>query len=79
MNEYVLVGYFRFIISDKSGVVGEVVSKNSPGWAEDSSVPVYRKLGETKATLQIEGCHPEESNPSQCPALNYGTGAEGGE
>lgn len=53
-KEYVLVGFFRFIPDCEKGVVGEVVSKYTPGWAEDSSVPVYRKLGETKATLIIE-------------------------
>lgn len=50
-DKYVLVGYFRFIESDKNGVTGEVVSKYTPHWADDSDVPVYRKLGETKATL----------------------------
>lgn len=53
-NDYVLVGYFRFIISDKNGVVGEVISKYSSHWASASDVPVYRKLGETKATLDLE-------------------------
>ena len=52
--EYVLVGYFRFVIDGASGVIGEVVSQYTPGWAEDSTVPVYRKLGETKASLDKE-------------------------
>jgi hypothetical protein len=53
--EYVLVGYFRFIESDKPGVVGEVISTFKEGWAADSDVPVYRILGETKATRLIDG------------------------
>lgn len=53
-EDYVLVGYFRFIISDKNGVTGEVISKYSSHWAKDSDVPVYRKLGETKATLDLK-------------------------
>lgn len=53
-SEYVLVGYFRFTISDKNGVVGEVVSQYTPHLAEDSCVPVYRKLRETKGTLDRE-------------------------
>lgn len=54
-SDYVLVGYFRFVPDGERGVTGEVVSKYAPGWAEDSTVPVYRKLGETKATLQVDG------------------------
>lgn len=46
--EYVLVGYLRFVESDKPGVVAEVISTYAEGWAHDSDVPVYRIRGETK-------------------------------
>jgi hypothetical protein len=52
MEEYVLVGYFRFVISDKPGVVGEVISTYNEQWAHDSDVPVYRRMNETKGTME---------------------------
>lgn len=45
---YILVGYFRFVISDEPGVVGQVISQSTPGYAHPSDVPVYRRGNETK-------------------------------
>lgn len=54
-EEYTLAGYFRFVESDKPGVVGEVISTYQEGWAHDSDVPIYRKRGETKRSRDADG------------------------
>lgn len=52
-DEYVLTGYFRFIQSETPGVIGKVVSIYKSGFAENSCVPIYRKIGETKKDLDV--------------------------
>lgn len=52
-EHYVLAGYFRFVEDMGEGQVGVVVSKYADGFAEDSTVPLYRKhVPETKATMR---------------------------
>lgn len=48
---YILAGYLRFIVSDKPGVVAEVISPYAPGWAYDSDVPVFRLVKSDGGTL----------------------------
>lgn len=51
-DEYVLAGYFRFVESDKPGVIGEIRSTYKPYYADDSDIPFYRKKKtETKRSL----------------------------